>query len=190
MFLIIMRKFKILLLNCTSGSEPNEVRLLSEFFRMMNERYPKSIDYISVDVKNKFDLVNQLSLTWPNIIHISAHGISHKFPSGRRGKKTSIFVGDESLTSDDISELPQISRKLVTVSACYASYKDLADSFINNGVDHYLAPKTKVDWVDAGLFFVMFYKKFLYDRKTFGESFEYAREHTKLSKDFREYWYR
>jgi hypothetical protein len=183
-----MKRFRILLINCTEGSEPNEAKFLSEFLRMMMLRYPKSIQFSCVDVRNKTDLINQLGLTWPNIVHISAHGLSHKFPSGRRGKKTSIFIENECLTSKDVSKLSKINRKLVSVSACYASYKDIADSFTTKGAEHYLAPKTNVDWVKAALFFVMFYKMYLYDRKSFDLSFNYAVENTKLGKDFREYW--
>jgi len=156
---------------------------------MMMLRYPRSIQFSSVDVKNKRDLINQLGLTWPNIIHVSAHGMSYKFPSGRRGKNTSIFVGDECLTAEDVSALPKVPRRLVSASACFASYRDMANSFMDKGARHYLAPKTKVDWVAAALFFVMFYKRYLYDRKSFADSFNFARENTKLSKDFQEYWY-
>lgn len=184
-----MTKFKILLLNCTDKSEPSEVTLLSEFFNMMMLRYPKSVQFSApVDVKNKRDLLNQLSLTWSNIVHISAHGMSYKFPSGRRGKNTSIFVGDDCLTAEDVATLPKIKRKLVSISACFASYRDIANAFMDKGAGHYLAPKTKVDWVEAALFFTMFYKRYLYDRDSFDGSFNFARENTK-SKDFREYWY-
>ncbi|MFX1521782.1 MAG: CHAT domain-containing protein [Promethearchaeota archaeon] len=183
-----MKRFRILLVNCTDGTEPSEVTLLSEFFRMMMLRYPKSVQFSQVDVRNKRDFMNQLILTWPNIIHISAHGTSHKFSSGRRGKNTSIFVGDECITAEDISSLQEIPRKLVSVSACFSSYRDLANSFLNLGARHYLAPKTKVDWVEAAMFFVMFYKRYLYDKEPFEDSYDFACEKTE-TKDFKEYWY-
>ena len=184
-----MGQFKILLLNCTGGSEPSEMNFLAEFFWMMKKRYPKSIEFSSVDIKSKRDFINQLKLTWPNIVHISAHGWSDKFKSGRRGKNTSIYIGNECVTSADIAKLPKITRKLVSVSACLASYRDMADAFLKIGAKYYLAPKTEIGWVEAALFFVMFYKRYLYDRKSLAASFKYARENTKLGSHFREYWY-
>jgi len=56
-------KFRILLLNCTERSEPSEVRFLSELLEMMKLRYPKRIDFSSVEVRSKKDLENQLKLT-------------------------------------------------------------------------------------------------------------------------------
>jgi len=101
-------QFRILLLNCTQGSEPSEMNLLSEFLRMMKVRYPKSIEFSSVDVRSKRDFMNQLELSWPNIVHISAHGWSTKFHSGRRGKKTSIYIRDEPVTQ---KRLPNSQEK-------------------------------------------------------------------------------
>jgi len=184
-----MSRFEILLLNCTRNEEPSEVNFLSEFFEMMRIRYPKSIVFSSVEIRSKNDFLNQLSLSSPNIVHIAAHGYSKK-SKGRRGKRTSIWIkDDEEVTSQEISELPKRARKLVSVSACLTSYKDLANSFLNKGTEHYLAPKTEVGWVEAAIFFVTFYKRYLYDRKSFEDSFYYARHNTKLSKDFPEYWY-
>ena len=87
-----MKKYKILLLNCTSKEEPNETEFLSEFFKMIQLRYPKSVQYKKKEIKSKEKFVDALSENWANIIHIAAHGNSIKNSSGRRGKKTSIYV--------------------------------------------------------------------------------------------------
>ncbi|MHA1706434.1 MAG: CHAT domain-containing protein [Promethearchaeota archaeon] len=173
-------------MNCTERDEPNEASLLSEYFKMMNLRYRKSIKFSSIDVNDKKQFLDLLGDEWANVIHISAHGYSRKFKSGRR---TLIYVKDESVTSKEIAELPNITRKLVSVSACLTSYKDMANAFINIGAKHYIAPKSEIDWVDAVVFFIIFYKRYLYDQISFHRSFNYARKHSSLSKDFPEYWY-
>jgi len=95
------------------------------------------------------------------VIHISAHGNSKKHPSGRRGKQTSIEIGEDDVTSDDISTLENLNADLVFVSACLTSYQDMANAFLGLDVNHYLAPKTNVDWIQAALFSKMFYKRYL-----------------------------
>jgi len=183
-----MVKFRILLMNCTEKSEPSEVVFLSEFFEMMKLRYPKSIEFSPIDINNKAQFLDQLTSKWANVIHISAHGHSSKFKSGRRGKRTSIYIKNEHVTSEEIAELPKTIRKLVSVSACLASYQDMANAFVNIGARCYIAPKTEIEWVDAALFYLMFYKRYLYDRKSLEASFSYARKNARLGKYFKEYW--
>jgi len=185
----MVKLYRVLLMNCTERDEPSEVAFLSEFFKMMNLRYPKSIRFSPIDVSDKKQFLDLLRDKWANVIHIAAHGYSRKFKSGRRGKRTSIYVKDEPVTSKEIAELQKITRKLVSVSACLTSYRDMADAFINIGAKHYIAPKSKIEWIDAALFFTIFYKRYLYDRISFHRSFNYARKHARLSKDFPEYWY-
>ena len=184
-----MVKFRILLMDCTRRTEPSEATFLSEFFKMMNRRYPKSIEFSPIEINDKMQFLEQLRSKWANIIHISAHGYSSKSKSGRRGKRTSIYIKDERVTSEEISKLPKVPRKLISVSACLTSYQDMANAFLKIGAKHYIAPKTNLEWIDAALFYIMFYKRYLYDRKSLDASFKYARKNTKLGKHFQEYWY-
>ena len=93
------------------------------------------------------------------------------------------------MTSEEIAQLEKVNLELVSISACLTSYMDMAQAFTERGAKRYLAPKTKVPWVDAALFFTLFYKRYLYDRKSFEASFNYARENTKTGQHFKEYWY-
>jgi len=159
-----MRKFKILLLNCAKKSDPNEAEFLSHFFTMMKVEDPENIDFQSVNVRTKKELKEQLENTWPNIIHIAAHGDSECHPKGNRGKETSIEVGRGSINSREIEKLGENPLKLVFVSAYLNSYEDMANAFLNRGAEKYIAPKTKVDWVHAALFSTMFYNRYVYKK--------------------------
>ena len=66
----------------------------------------------------------------------------------------------------------------------------MANAFLDRGAEKFIAPKTKVEWVHAALFSAMFYRRYVYDRISFESSFYFAQEHTKLRKDFPEYWYK
>jgi CHAT domain-containing protein len=184
-----MKKFNVLLINLTNKKEPNEVEFLSEFFHMIQMRYPNRVDFKPIQVRSKKEFKSLLSDQWADIIHIAAHGYSKKH-SGRRGKETSIYLSRTSINSDEINKLPEIKTKLVFVSACLNSYEDMANAFLNRGVEKFIAPKTIVDWVNAALFSVMFYKKYVWDGRSFKTAFMYAKRATKLGKDFPEYWYK
>jgi len=184
-----MSRIRLLLLNCTKKSEPNEVEFLSQFIEMMRQRYHKSIEYEAVNVNTKREFKKQIQRTWPNIIHIAAHGDSKLYPSGNRGKETSIEIGNRSISSKEIAKLRENPVKLVFISACLNSYKDMADAFLDRGAEKFIAPKTDVEWVHAALFSATFYRRYVYDRTSFEASFSFAQEHTRLRKDFPEYWY-
>jgi len=156
---------------------------------MIQLRYPKSVQYKQKEIKSKKVLKKALSKKWANVIHISAHGDSEKYPSGRRGKQTSIEIGEDDVTSDYISTLKSLNADLVFVSACFNSYQDMAKAFLGLNVNHYLAPKTNVDWIQAALFSTMFYKRYLWDKTSFKAAYNYACVHTKSGKDFPEFWY-
>ena len=189
-----MKNFKILLINCAKKSDPNEAEFLYHFFTMMKVHYPKSIEFQSVNVRTKKELKAQLENTWPNIIHIAAHGYSERHPKrnqrkGNRGKETSIEVGRGSITSKEIKKLEKNPLKLVFISACLNSYEDMANAFLNRGAEKYIAPKTKVGWVHAALFSTMFYYRYVYKKTSFNAAFNFSSKHTKLGKDFPEYWH-
>ncbi len=184
-----MKKFRILLLNCTSKDEPNESDFLGEFFKMVQLRYPKSVQYKKIEITSERKFKVALSENWANVIHISAHGCSKKYSSGRRGKSTSIFIGSKEITSEQISKYNPLNAELVFISACQNSYRDMAGTFLDKlGVKYYLAPKTKIDWTQAAIFAIIFYERYLYDRVKFESAYNFAKENTKSGKDFPEYW--
>ncbi len=185
------RKYRILLVNCIAQNQPNETVLLSEFFRMLKLRFPRSVDYYPGEVRSKNALFAALTANWPTIIHLSAHGDSGKRSSGRRGKNTGIKVGSSWVTAKDIAQMDgDIKAGTVFVSACLNSYKDMADAMRQKGADYYLAPKTEIFWVTAALFAVSFYKRLIWDKKDFDNAFRYAGNQTGSGKDFPEYWRR
>lgn len=179
-----MKYWKIRLLNCTNKEEPNETILLSEFFKMMQLKYPAKIQFRETQIYTKKQFLDSLTDGWSNLIHISAHG-------DRSAKNTEIHVGDENepITATDINELDiKLSLRCVFVSACLTLYKDMADAFCSLETQNYIAPKTDVDWIDAVLFSMTFYKRYIWDNVKFDNAFEYAKKHTRLGKDFPYYW--
>ena len=184
-----MNQFKILLLNCTAKSEPSEVEFLTQLFKMMKLRFPKTVNFEAKEIRRKEDFKKQICRNWPTVIHISAHGHSKRYHSGSRGKETSIQLVRGHITAKEVSNLPKTSTKLVFLSACLSSYEDMANAFIKHGAQWYLAPKTEIHWVHAALFAVMFYRRYIWDRKEFVSAYKYARKYTRLGKDFPEYWF-
>jgi len=185
-----MKYWKIRLLNCTTKEEPNETILLSEFFKMMQLDYPSKIQFRETQVYTKKQFLDSLTDGWSNLIHITAHGES-KPVDNRRGKRTEIYIKDEPHTvkSSDIKNLnTKLNVRCVFVSACRNSYKDMADAFCELGAKHYIAPKSDVSWIEAAIFSMMFYKRYIWDVKSFKSAFNYVQEKTKLKKDFPEYW--
>jgi len=51
-----MRYHKVLLLNCTDPTEPSEAAFLGEFFKMIQLRYPKSVQYKEKEINSKKEL--------------------------------------------------------------------------------------------------------------------------------------
>lgn len=97
-------------------------------------------------------------------------------------------MGRASVSAEEVADLPKTSTELVFLNACLSSYKDMAKAFLERGVKWYLAPKTKIYWVNAALFAVMFYKRYVWDRTSFKAARKFARGHTKLRRDFPDYW--
>ena len=64
----MVKLFRVLLMNCTERDEPSEVSFLSEFFKMMNLRYPKSIRFSPIDVNDKKQFLDLLKDRWTNIL--------------------------------------------------------------------------------------------------------------------------
>jgi hypothetical protein len=50
------------------------------------------------------------------------------------------------------------------------------------------ATQTKVDWIDASMFSVLFYKRYIVDGISLHNAFEYARKRTQTCVDYPIYW--
>lgn len=174
-----MTKFKILILDCTPKGEPSEGRLVKEFLQMCKLHKPAKASSLYYKVKSKREFLNKLSRGKRyDIIHISAHG-------AQRGK---VGIGNGRTwlaTPEDIKETDH-KATLVSVSACVANKKPIADAF--KGAKYFLAPKTEVDWVDAALFSILFYKRYIVDGISMRNAFEYARKRTQTCDDYPNYW--
>ncbi len=179
-----MKYWKVRLLNCVPKEEPNETILLSEFFKMMQLTYPKKIQFRETHIFTKKQFLDALTDGWCNLLHVSAHG-------KRNNGVSEIHIGNkkDTVTATDIHNLDvDLAIRSVFVSACSTSYKDIATAFDSIGVEHYAAPRTDVEWIDASLFSLMFYKRYIYDNISYGRAFEYTQKRTQTTKDFPYYW--
>lgn len=83
-------------------------------------------------------------------------------------------------------EVTDHKATLVFANACLANKKAMAEAF--KGAQYFLAPNTEVQWIDAALFSLMFYKRYVVDGTEMRSAFEYARKRTQTSKDYPDYW--
>lgn len=113
-----------------------------------------------------------------DIIHISAHGA--------RRNEVGIGNGSTWLAKPNEISLTNHKAKLIFVNAFSASNKVLAEAF--KGATYFLAPKTDVRWIDAALFSLMFYKRYIVDSIEMQNAFKYARKRTQTSRDYPNYW--
>lgn len=174
-----MAKRNILILDCTRNSEPSEGRLLKEFFDICRLHRPKKATSLYYKIKSKKDFLNKLNTgKHYSIIHIAAHGPD----------EGEVGLGNGSTWLARPEELKKTKPKttLLHASACSASNKILANSF--QDVDFYLAPKTEIDWINAAIFSMLFYKRYIVDGISMQSSFEYARRRTHTCKDYPNYW--
>lgn len=58
----------------------------------------------------------------------------------------------------------------------------------SSGGRYFLAPKTEVEWINAALFSMMLYKRYIVDGIEMQSAFEYARKRTQTSNDYPDYW--
>ena len=114
-----------------------------------------------------------------NVIHISAHG-----PSDCQ----EIGIGNGSTWRASPEEIECTNHKatLVLVNACLANRRAMADAF--KGAKYFLAPKTDVEWVDAAMFSLTFYKRYIVDGISMRNAFKYAGTRTQTSDDYPNYW--
>jgi hypothetical protein len=176
---ITMTKFRILILDCTPKKDPSEGRLIKEFLQMCQLYKPAKASSLYYKVKSKKEFLSKLSTGKRyNIIHISAHGP----PKGKVG------IGNGSTWLAEPKEIEETNHKttLVFVSACLANNQPIADAF--KGAKYFLAPKTEVDWLDAALFSIVFYKRYIVDGVKMRNAFEYARTRTQTCDDYPNYW--
>lgn len=174
-----MKKRRILVLDCTVNGEPREGKMLQSFFKICEWHAPKSTP-LYYPVKTKARLLSKLKTkTKYDVIHISAHGS----PTG---------IGNGSNWEANIEEIAQVKtpfRKanLVHVSACGCNYEAMAEAFNS---DYFLAPKTDVQWINAAVFSVILYKRYMVDGISLDNAFEYARTKTQTRTDYPKLWKR
>jgi len=174
-----MTEFKILILDCTPKDEPSEGRLVKEFFQMCKLHKPTRASSLYYKINWKKEFLSKLSTGKRyNIIHISAHGP----PKGKVG------IGNGRTWLAEPKEIEKTNHKatLVFVNACLANKQSIADAF--KGTKYFLAPKTEVDWIDAALFSILFYKRYIVDGVRMRNAFEYARQRTETCNDYPNYW--
>jgi hypothetical protein len=75
--------------------------------------------------------------------------------------------------------------KLIHVSACLANGKKMAEAFNSQ---YFLAPDVEVDWVDAAIFSMLFYKLYIVDGVSFDRAFNNAKRRTKTASCYPQYW--
>ena len=173
---------RILLLDCTTRKEPCEGRLLKEFFEICRLYKPCKAASLYYKIKSKKEFLSKLNTGKRyNIIHISAHGP----PDCQE-----IGIGNGSTWLASPADIEHSNHKvtLVFVNACLANRRVMADSF--KGAKYFLAPKTEVQWVDAAMFSLAFYKRYIVDGVSMRSAFKYARRMTQTSNDYPNYWER
>jgi|YelNatPaOPRAMG01_1025707.scaffolds.fasta_scaffold35706_2 hypothetical protein len=173
-----MPKRRILILDCTRMDEPSEGRLLKEFFNICRLYKPAKASSLFYKVNSKRDFLKKLNTGKRyDIIHISAHGA----PKGKTG------IGNGTTwwaTPEEIKETNH-NATLIFVNACLANKLAIAEAFRSR---YFLAPVTEVEWVNAALFSLMFYKRYIVDGVSMRRAFEYARNKTQTSSDYPNYW--
>lgn len=170
-----MRRRKVLILDCTPRSEPREGRILREFFRICKLYRGARAEALYFPVRSKGEFLRKLNSSKKyDIIHISAHGDSHGVGNGATWSATASEISDR-----------RIRARLVFLNACLANRRAMARAF-NSTV--FIAPTTVVEWKDAVLFAITFYKRHVIDGVSTKSAVSFARTHTKTTKDYPHYW--
>jgi hypothetical protein len=174
-----MKKRRVLILDCTAKEEPREGKLIQSLLRICKLHKPAMSASLYYTVKSAEELISKLKTkTKYDIIHISAHGS----PKGIGDGKTWEVKTEEIIEA----RTPFRKAKLVHLSACVSSYKEMADAFNSK---YFIAPKTEVDWINAAVFSVLFYKRYIVDGVLIHNAFEYARKRTQTCVDYPVLWY-
>jgi len=145
-----MFKRRILILDCTRKSEPSEGRLLKDFFNICRLYKPAKAFTLFYKINSKKEFLQKLSTGKRyDIIHTSAHG----------GPKGKIGIGNGRTWLATPEEITKTNHKvaLVFVNACLANKLKIAEAFQSK---YFLAPVTEVEWINAALFSLMFYKRY------------------------------
>lgn len=152
--------------------------MLKEFFNICRLYKPAKASSLFYKVNSKRDFLKKLNTGKRyDIIHISAHGA----PKGKTG------IGNGTTwwaTPEEIKETNH-NATLIFVNACLANKLAIAEAFRSR---YFLAPVTEVEWVNAALFSLMFYKRYIVDGVSMRRAFEYARNKTQTSSDYPNYW--
>lgn len=172
-------KKSILILDCTPKDEPSEGRLLKEFFQMCRLYKPAKGSSLYYKVNSKKAFLRKLDTgTRYDVIHISAHGPPDNGVGIGNGRTWLA-------TPEDIRETNH-RAVLVFANACLANRRALAEAF--TGARYFLAPRTEVKWIDAALFSLMFYKRYIVDGVEMHSAFKYARKRTQTADDYPDIW--
>jgi len=162
----------LLIMECTIVHEDMfEGRMLKEYFRILQSRIPTSGRVRYVKIRNRNHFLSTISRAKEKYIHISAHG---KF--SKRKKITSLVLPYGNLTSTDIREKldSKLKNKNLFVNACEAAHSDMAYAFVDCGCRYFVAPLRRVEWVDAAVFAVLFYRALFIDHKDVPSARDYV----------------
>ncbi|HML02345.1 MAG TPA: hypothetical protein VK487_03115 [Candidatus Bathyarchaeia archaeon] len=171
-----MEDRRILVLDCTPKKEPREGQLLKSFFAICKVFKPRQAASLYYPVTSKTKFLKKLGTKKRyDIIHISAHGSSTGIGCGKAWE----------VSPDEIKSVHSARTKLVHVSACQSSYKEMADAFNS---EFFLAPRTDIEWIDAAMFSMMFYKRYIVDGISMRNAFEYARTRTQTASVYPNLW--
>jgi len=153
----------ILVLECTTTKEKMfEGRMLKEFFKILESRIPVSGKARYVKIRNRNHFISVVRRSKEKFIHISAHGEYNK-----KKREARLILPYGYLTGSDIEENigDRLKGKIVLANACELGYAAMANAFLRCKCKAYVAPYRRVEWVDAGIFAILFYKAVLLDFK-------------------------
>lgn len=158
-----MRRANILVLECTTTREKMfEGKMLKEFFKILESKIPVSGRARYVKIRNRGHFISVVRRSKERFIHISAHGEYNK-----KKRETRLMLPYGYLTQSDIEEHigDRLKGKIVLANACELGYAAMANAFLRCMCKAYVAPYDRIDWDDAGIFAMLFYKAILLDFK-------------------------
>ena len=183
-----MHNHRILILNCTQKSDPDEGAFLAELMESIELRYPKRVRHQVEKVSNSQELRENLVSDWPTIIHIASHGKRLWRPKTGR-TETCIVVGGWPLYASDVSKMNgKITAELVFANACSNSYLDMAKAMIGKGARFFCAPKIDVYWADAVVYTAVFYHRLIWKDTSVERAGRFAKTHTRLGYAYPDWW--
>jgi hypothetical protein len=175
----LITKRSILILDCTTKGDPSEGLLLKEFFRICKLHRPAKSAALYYKINSKKEFLSKLNTGKRyDIIHISAHGAP--------GNEVGLGNGSTWWVTPEEIVKTKHKAKLVFANACLANKKTIADAF--KGAKYFLAPDTVVQWIDAAIFSLTFYKRYIVDGTRMHSAVAYARRRTQTSRDYPSLW--